>query len=211
MTEPRLRAFEVTEDYESHAMIVYARHAVTARRIGAAELADGEFSNVTCRRAPWADAYAPGPVPAKALYEAGWWLECRGCERWIDDDDDPRPVFVGTEAYCTAQCHERLLADQAQERLVRDATIRDLSRRLLQLMPGALICGDAHVYVPRGKAEPEQGYIEFTFPGARWGTGSLRFDKAGQTPLVVICNGDRTAFRLWRAAGYPPHLMDALL
>lgn len=84
---PPLRAYSVQETCEGTGGIVFAEHNVVARRKGAYIFADGDFHSVTCNRAPWADKYAErGSVPASAAIWAGWWFECTGCGRRIDDD-----------------------------------------------------------------------------------------------------------------------------
>lgn len=84
---PVLKAFAVQETCEASGGIVFANHAIVARRRGANIYGDGDFSGVTCRRAPWADRFAErGSVPASAAVWAGWWFECSGCGRKIDED-----------------------------------------------------------------------------------------------------------------------------
>lgn len=83
-----LKAYAVS-DYEwEQAVIIFAHHNVVARRLGAPEV-DSEFGDVECKRAPYADQYAPGPVPWEVLVmEHGWHLECSGCSRVVDMEND---------------------------------------------------------------------------------------------------------------------------
>jgi hypothetical protein len=46
-----LKAFAVTEHDENTGAVIFAKHDIVARRIGADEYADGELSYVSCRRA----------------------------------------------------------------------------------------------------------------------------------------------------------------
>lgn len=107
---PPLRAFAVQEEDEGTGGIVFARHAVTARREGAAEYNGGDFSGLSCRRAAWADEYAPGPVPATIMVQHGWWMHCHGCDRKVGEgfENEARsrfdPVMEGDDFYCTPTC-----------------------------------------------------------------------------------------------------------
>lgn len=82
-----LKAYAVTEKYEDSGAIYFARYDIPARRMGADEYGDGELSNVTCRRAAWADHCAEtGIVPVSLMVEHGWHFECTGCGIRIDAD-----------------------------------------------------------------------------------------------------------------------------
>jgi len=83
VTSPLL-AYTVTSSEEHVSAVVFHRHAVAARRLGASEI-DDDFSGVTLRRAPEFDHCAPGPVPDEALYRAGWFLECQGCSSRVSE------------------------------------------------------------------------------------------------------------------------------
>lgn len=109
-----MKAYSVQDD--EGGIVVFANSNAAARREGGLELG-GDWSTVdTCRRAPEFDQYAPGPVPAQALLDAGWWLECHGCseriqEEWNEEGQDDegfffekQPVCVGTRAWCCARC-----------------------------------------------------------------------------------------------------------
>lgn len=62
----------------------YDGHAIEFHPDGPAgrESRDG----VPMRRAPEFDAHAPGPVPVRVLYEAGWTVTCYQCEHELDED-----------------------------------------------------------------------------------------------------------------------------
>jgi hypothetical protein len=214
-----LKAYVVLEDCENTGDVFFAKHAIVARRLGAHEFNDGEFKGITCRRAPWADQYAPGPVPFKAKFAQGWWQECQGCGQTIredaEDDDgnliDFDIVEFGDCVYCTPACRETHLIEMAETDRIKAAVVGHLTDRILRTMPGAVIAGRHHVYVRSGPWPPavQQGSVEFTFPGARYGMCCLRFDKVGEKPHFSVPRGDMPAFNRWREAGYPPHMMDA--
>lgn len=65
-----LKAYYVLEDCENTGGIVFARSSAEARREGSREFGDGDFNWGRARRVPWADGYAPGPVPFKMMDSA---------------------------------------------------------------------------------------------------------------------------------------------
>lgn len=80
-------AYAVTEKDENTGGIFFAEHRIAAAIRGANEYADGDLSQVACRRAPWADQFAEtGRVPASIMVAAGWHFECHGCGVRIDGD-----------------------------------------------------------------------------------------------------------------------------
>lgn len=110
-----VKAYEVREPGEGNCAIVFAEKNVVARREGACELGC-EFEEVeSCIRAPWADKYAPGPVPLHASLAAGWWHSCAGCGCEFDADgirgleEDEQPEIEPMQdskgsAYCSHGC-----------------------------------------------------------------------------------------------------------
>ena len=214
-----LKAFIVQEDYENTGGVIFAKHAIVARRLGANEYNDGEFGGMTCRRAPGLDKYAPGPVPWVELFNMGWWIDCHGCGQRIaedetDDNDDPvefNITEVGTAVYCTPECRAEKLANDALDEKIGAAAVAQMAERILEAMPGAVITGLAHVYIPQGELPraPKQVWVDFTFPGQRIGPARFRYDKVGEKPHFTCCRGDHAAFMAWQAEGYPPHMMDA--
>jgi hypothetical protein len=133
-----LKAFSVTEENDNTGGIVFAKHAITARRIGANQYADGEFGYVTCRRAKWADEYAEhGDVPLSAMVEAGWNFECGSCGRRIDSDmcwerDIALDDIIGSQrsiAYCNAVCEAEYKLTRAKAERVQMRWIRRFRRK----------------------------------------------------------------------------------
>lgn len=109
-----LKAYQVREDGEGHCVIVFATNGATARREGGNEL-DLSFEEVdSCTRAPWADEFAPGPVPLHAYLANGWWFECDHCGAHFDEDernhgeddreDELEPVEDSDGRYCSPTC-----------------------------------------------------------------------------------------------------------
>jgi hypothetical protein len=222
MTKPQkpLLAYAVCDFDERNGDIYFARHRIVAHKAGASVWGDGELTAVECRRVPWADQFAEtGHVPWAVRIDHGWWIECSGCGQMIredaEDDDGESIEFdiveSGQHVFCRPDCEQHFLAEREETRRITAQVVGDLTDRLLRTLPGAVIAGSSHVYVPSGPKPrvAQQGVIHFAFPGMRYGLGSFRFDKVGEEPTVQICYGDRAAFYIWQQAGYPPHLMDA--
>ncbi|WP_257556484.1 hypothetical protein [Sphingobium sp. CFD-2] len=176
---PEIKAYSVQETCEGTGGIVFAKHNVVARRIGARRHGDGDFDSVTCHRAPWADRYAEdGHVPASAAIEAGWWFECAGCGRRINEDlpnawaqemgrDEPlrgqqllyarwRPDhiigYMDTAVFCRKACKVRHDRHEAERERRQNRAIDAFKRIILKRFPDAAICdnvGDDEPYYRR--------------------------------------------------------------
>jgi hypothetical protein len=203
-----LLAYDVREDYEGHGGIIYARHAVTARRIGADEYADGDFHAITCRRAPWADRYAPGPCPKLAMIDAGWWFECSGCQREIKDDaghetevSAKHAVEVGDAVYCSPRCLRNHLDEKNSRKRRELQAIQRLRKELWRKVPGVTLLGKDHAYVQRNdrRWSVAQVIVYFEFPGSRHGSATYRQEKGG-APELRVPAGDLDAWKAWRAS-----------
>lgn len=209
-----LKAYSVQEEDEGTGGIVFARSSAEARRNGSCIFGDGDFNWGKARRTPWADQYAPGPVPQLVMLDHGWWFHCNGCGVRIGDDEqedengDPieqKPIEVGTAIYCTTECRERHLVDRAEATRVQDEAKESLRAELLRRVPGAEIADDdphrphhAHATKVDGRYVLKQVIIYFTFPGCKAGKATFRFDEIGQEPQVYICNCDLEAWNAWR-------------
>lgn len=217
----KLKAYTVQEEDEGTGGIVFARSSAEARRRGSSEFGDGDFNWGSARRARWADPYAEaGAVPWRVMFAHGWWCECHGCGGMIrEDEEDPetgKPIEyditeVGSTVYCRPACRELRIANDAEVARITEWVIGDLTDRLLKALPGAVLCGQRHVYVPAGEwpLYPKEAVLGFTFPGAIYGGGTIEFRKINERPRFRVLFGDRAAFFAWQRAGYPPHMMDA--
>lgn len=212
-----LLAYAVLENAENTGGIVFARHAVTARRIGAGQYADGEFGYVSCRRAKWADEYADtGVVPASVMVWHDWNFECSYCGKRIENGDGFRahkkwtPDFVigngnggmvfCDRACCTASKHERDFNKRLKAR-----TVAHYAKRLEKRLPGITVIPigtsytGSHVYINAGRIR--QFMINFDFPGQQIGSASYRWNGPGKgKPHITCCNGDKEAFEAFAAA-----------
>lgn len=134
--EKKLKAYEVREPDEGNCCIEFATSNAAARRNGAAELGTDFECVESCKRAHWADQYAPGPVPVAAALSAGWWFGCAHCECTFDedgrrddgDDDEREEAFgpVGTvrgSAYCCEACMQKEWAERRMRKALECAVI----------------------------------------------------------------------------------------
>ncbi len=127
--KPRpLRAYAVLETCENTGGIVFAQHAIVARRWGSCEYADGDITSVTCRRAPWADRFASlGAVEARAAVAHGWRFECHGCgmntdEYGLADDEKDVDGVIGTMdslVFCCSACRVGHVAQENRKEGLR--------------------------------------------------------------------------------------------
>lgn len=213
MAQATLRAFVVTEPQEGHAVVIFSRHAVVARREGANDL-DTEFQCVECRRAPALDEYAPGPVSPLVLLDHGWWFECVGCNVRItadleDEDADGNPIgFDPVDAgsgslYCSPTCEADDLAERAETKRRQISAIAQLTEEACRRWRGILIEGRPHAYVIRRSdrdyvwwSQPQVS-ITFSFPGSRHGLSQYRLEPNGTAGLLVPL-GDMEAWHAWR-------------
>lgn len=201
MREAAIKAYAVNEKYENTGAIFFAKHDITARRMGADEYGDGELSYVTCRRAPWADHCAEtGIVPVSLMVENGWHFECTGCGVRIDTDlchiyeeeiDDPENTdkalrfkdwntddIIGhqhSQVFCNQACQDDHLAHRAECERRQDRVIARFRAIILRRFPGVEFPDDRERY--RGYAH---AYV--TKLRGRWHVGQVHvpFNFPGQ-------------------------------
>ncbi|RWB67608.1 hypothetical protein [Mesorhizobium sp.] len=184
MTE--MRAFAVTERDEGAGAIYFAKHAIVAKRWGADEFGYGELNYVSCRRVPWADAYAGKPIPASVMIDAGWHFECHGCGMRLDEDelrDHHLPVegVIGSQhsaVYCSARCRRKHLSRERRGMLEEQRAIETLKAVVRKRFPEVDFT-DEHEnpnwrhharaeYVPGQKGWTwRRVTVAFTFPGMK--------------------------------------------
>ena len=210
-----LKAYAVQNDFDGEGEIYFAEHDIAARRRGASDFGDGDISGMTCRRAPWADSYAPGPVPKLVMIDNGWRFECHGCGCHIDsdleaydDNDEPRkfqPVEIDGAIFCAEECHQMDIADRAARSTCETAAINKLTAALLAALPDVTLTGKPHAYAVKrdGVYVAKQVWIDFTFPGATIGPATYRYDEIDEDPRVTVRTGDLDAWNAWRASLKP--------
>lgn len=223
------KAYAVLEEVENTGGIVFAKHAIVARREGANQFAGGEFDYVSCRRAAWADEFAEnGDVPISVMVAHGWHFECGSCGSRIDEDmlweRDLRPTdIVGSQhsaAYCNAVCEARYNLRRAEAVYRERRWIRRFEKIIKRRFPGVTIGNKdwgkphAHASNSKGKWTIQQVWVSFDFPGSQYGPASLRYnrdypDKVGRPakPHWSCAGGDREAFEAFAAScKQGPHL-----
>lgn len=198
MTSKKRVAWQVRDDCEGHAVIVFHHHGMAARREGANELGS-EFEYVECSRAKQYDEYADkGYVPPLVLINDGWWFECCHCGRRCEeegydyDTDEPIPVEDMIEAgrqsvYCNQSCKD-----------AREAEIKERNEKFEAFKEKIL------------ESRPDLDFTEWTggwpwitmtgkfmFPGSKYG-GSVRDDEGELT--WWIANGDKDAWDEYESA-----------
>lgn len=194
---PKLKAYQVTDNDEGNSCICFATNSATARREGAQQL-DTEWDGIdTCRRANWADQYAPGPVPMLACLAAGWWFECSHCGCRMDSDgrhgeeeDERDDAFEPTEEphsiYCSPTCRMELWADRRARDAKRDATIEACAIK----WPDATAITAHELYT--GTGTQTHWTASFGFPGGKFHANWKLGDK-----VVSVSACDVEAFKAW--------------
>lgn len=203
--EKPLKAYNVGEDSDGGQVIVFARHAATARREGGNEL-NLMFDEVNfCRRAPWADQFIGAPfIPAKAYHDQGWYISCCGCGKYVyeDDEDDEGNrvscVYDGAVGYCSAACKQQL--DEEKELLNASGDL--FKAKVLALRPD-LDFTKWRIHYPQITK-----VAEFKFSGCQYG-GSVRLDEGGEIEWY-IANGDKAAWDYYNLSRIIDPVMDAV-
>lgn len=174
MTDKPLKAYAVQEPDEGTGGIVFAKSNAQARREGAQQFTDGDFFSVECRRLPWADKYAPGPVPFAVMLDYGWWQDCHGCGLRIEGEPDPDNEYgdgwpgplVETPnggIFCCPSCHDRQVRRWQADKRLKVAAINYARRIANKRCAGLVEQGDPYVYVNRYTDQPRVEEIRLTF------------------------------------------------
>jgi hypothetical protein len=207
-TADSLKAYMVTEYGEGHACVVFAVSGAPARRAGAAELGTDWDGVEFCRRAPEFDAYAPGPVPQRALYDAGWWFECMHCgtrmtdgehhqfrsdDEGNDSDPDDFGFFERSRAvYCCRGCMAKHDAE-ATSRADHSAALVDL---VALKYPEVL----AVTYAYWNDSHPKKSRVCFALPAL---TGDVDWT-IGESKVLVLQADVEVFKRLYSGNGGAP-------
>lgn len=175
-------------------MIVFARTSIEAKRRWANEHGDGErfITGISSKRCRGWDKFAPGPVPALEMIESGWWFECHGCGRQInqeridyglDEDDDGGPC-APMEPYepsrqriwCSRSCHDRDMAERKRIATMKRRAIAVVCRAVQKALPGVTLPErehSRHASVQRrdGRLLVHDVRVQFEVPGMKNGGG----------------------------------------
>lgn len=199
------KAWVVDVDDEHHE-VVYATSEGRARVLAAREVG-ADPREVTLRHEPRLDEHAPGPVPADALLDAGWWLTCGWCEHLVTQDGcdtcdadaevAPEPVTEGASAWCSAACRDEDGADRAacrqREADARAAALARLPDAEVEYAAATSDGGAAvHLRVPGCR-----GHVTYEWPA---GTCLVQLRDA---PVVTALSSG-TALATWESEGGAP-------
>jgi hypothetical protein len=200
--EKPMLAYAVLEENESTGGVIYARSAIAARRLGANEYADGDFSYVTCHRAPWADGYCDKPIPVGLMILHGWHFECGHCGGLIDEDMlDEKQIepddVIGhehSEAYCDARCEAGAALTKAQAEHVQKRWLRRFAKIVKRRFPDAVpVLKCAHASFRDGRHVIAQVTVAFDFPGQQHWPAELTWRRKNEHE------------RMYRRRGVQPH------
>jgi hypothetical protein len=208
-----MKAFLVTEPEENTGGVIFAKHAIAARRQGASEYNDGQLGGMSCRRAEWADGFYETGVPARELIARGWWFECCGCgatinEDWLAEERLTVDGVIGNQhsrIFCHDICKTEHDRRETKRKYHQQQMIETMTARLLRCFPEAKIT-NSHAYARGhdGVYSVDQACIYFEFPGMKHGPATYRFDlgsyKPGPVKPDLMCaRGDLEAFEAWAA------------
>lgn len=188
-----LKAY-IAHDGDEGWSVQYATNGAAARRDAAGEFGC-DFRDVeSCKRAPSLDEYAPGPAPAHALIDIGWWFECGCCGRRVSNDLledvadeglDPSEFEITTRgdwAFCSRTCMGKFDDKRRAAKCAIAAAIEAAAIRF----PFA----DKIFAHKQGFRDAREISVWFTFPGgeapAHWRVGES---------TVSIIQRDESAWR----------------
>lgn len=226
-----LKAYAVIEEFEGNGAIFFATHDIEARKRGADEFGDGDLRGISCRRAPWADKFADGKLPASVMIENGWRFDCCSCGATIDEDylnEQDLPIegvvgFMHTMVYCNAVCEatydlDRAIAKQHEERALRHLTTW-IKKRFPSVKFSSQPMWKPHAYACErdGTWVVDQIVVSFKYPGAKYGLASVRVERRQHNhkligpirPQFSCAGGDRETFEAWVEAEKQRRKADA--
>lgn len=155
MKPPRKRlAYEVSEDHDGNAVIVWARSTAQARREAMGEL-NREFGELSTKRVPELDHFKGDLTQWK--FENGWWSTCHYGPCWKErcGKEDGAVLRDGIWACCDE--HVTLeLQRRAEEKVLKD----EAAKEAIRLKPGSTV-HNVH-FNPDGTA-----LIDMTFPSGQ--------------------------------------------
>jgi len=197
MSTVTVKAYEVRDSVEGNCCIVFATNGAAARRKCANELNTDWECVESCRRAPWADEYTPGPVPLSALVAAGWWHECSHCGCTFDSDgrqdskkrdDACDPVHAHGMNFCSPTCSMQEWAERRVQESCRNAVIEACAIN----WPSATSI-TVHEY-PKARGNEVEWHANFILPGLQH---SIEWTLGNKEVMVSQC--DVEAFNAWKA------------
>jgi len=213
-----LKAFVVLDTYENMGGIVFAKTNAQARRMGAETFADGDFHNVTCRRAPYADHCAEdGHVSNTLLIDNGWHFECAWSGERIDQYTLQEKGLVSEDvighqhglAFTTAVHEAEYRLDKARKDRFGLRWRRRFAKIVQRRFPDAKIIPGGHSSVSRiqGVYRLTQCRVEFDWSDKQISAAAFEFTAFGylpgeqlqRRPNLLCAMGDKAMFEAWCA------------
>lgn len=140
-----VKAFAAQDDYEGHGEVVFARNAMEARRLAAAELNQDEEA-LTVRRAPEFDTCRDLDELRAAQLDHGWWFTCAYCGDQVSQDgtafeaDDYEYPFEPVTRWGDVYCHGWCAGAEAVAHVERRVQKWTVVEAAMERFPGAVIC-----------------------------------------------------------------------
>lgn len=111
----KLRAWQVSPSDNEYAEVIFAESRAKAIYQSETYAGYADWTNCKARRIPEFDQYAEtGHVPAKAMIDAGWEMECLGCYRMLRQEMEDSEGNItepwyspNGNAYCNEDCYQR--------------------------------------------------------------------------------------------------------
>ncbi len=213
-----LKAFEVIEREERRGGIVFAKSDVEARRLGANEFNDGEFSGMGVARREELDQYIGKGVPASVMIEMGWNFECWGCDEeinsdWLHDNHMTSEQVVGNEGgqvYCCWTCKANAAAREARKEAFGREYASVMKTMISDKYGSEAIFHTEGRYQPVVNVEEQGGYLTihsatvyFDFPGQTLAPATMEYRSRGDLncgppEMEIWCTrGDQEIFEAW--------------
>lgn len=196
MTEKKQLCFHVSGNNDPEEdMIIFAKSSIEAKRRWANEHGDGDgyIAGISAKRYKGWDQFSPGPVPALEMIADGWWFECEGCCRrinqdaidWGLDEDDaggPAPAMLPYEPkphriWCSRECHDSDMAERRRIKRAKARAIRVVQAQVLRRYPGVVLKTGDHAHyadvqcdeTAKGRLLVHDVRIGFVLPGMKHG------------------------------------------
>lgn len=217
-----LKAYSVHDD--ENGIVVFAKHRITATRLGANYLDYEGITGLRTRREKSYDQYAETDVPVWDMVGNGWHFECMHCGHRLDSDMEYDrgkcyTKIVGTQrgwAFCDQECHDDFHKRREWESNERLKVI-DWAKTELEMClrtPYIDYCEDSQQHVhfvsvvdnPEAAFEdqtytetPDQIIVYFRYPGSKHGAASWKRQNVGKDFELLVPKGDHEAFKEWRS------------
>lgn len=190
-------AWVVADTWEGYAKVVFHRHALAARRIGAERL-NIDYEDADQRRAPKYDQYADRcRVPVSVLIDDGWFFECYHCCSRIHHDEEEiniADVIIEDDESCKIYCSAECKQAEADEIARINKAHADFKEAVLKARPDLEFTRFSNGY-PSLKPN-----CSFKFEGCEHG-GSAQINNIDRDTEIrwYVASGDKEAWDQYEA------------